>query len=67
MASKYWALLTCRNMSDMHAALDSSKAESTLARALRFLNKGKANKSPVRNSRPYAIDLLFHADLFFLQ
>ena len=30
MASRYCPLLTCRNMSEMHAALDSSYAESTL-------------------------------------
>jgi hypothetical protein len=39
MASKYWPLLTHRSMSDMHAALDSSNAESTLAPVFSFLEK----------------------------
>src|ERR1700679_2424691 len=48
IASKYWPLLTHRNMSDMHAALDSSNAESTLAPVFSFLEKG--SKGPLRNS-----------------
>ena len=30
IASRYCPLLTCRNMSEMHAALDSSNADRTL-------------------------------------
>jgi hypothetical protein len=41
MASRYWPVLTCHSMSDMHAALDSSKADRTLLQLNigRYLNK----------------------------
>ena len=51
-------------MSDMHAALDSSNAESTLAQVLSFLEKGY--KKIIR-LRPNTINLLFHPYLLFLQ
>lgn len=35
IASRYWPLLTCRSMSEMHAALDSSNADSTLTKFVR--------------------------------
>ena len=50
-------------MSDMHAALDSSNAESTLVPVFSFLEKVRSEI----DSRPNAINLLFHPDLLFLQ
>jgi hypothetical protein len=39
MASKYCPLLTCRSISEIHAALDSSKAESTLGYGFREIRQ----------------------------
>lgn len=57
MASRYCPLLTCRNMSDMHAALDSSKADNTL-HEISSVQPGFLRQ--LINSRPYPINLLFH-------
>ena len=45
IASKYWPLLTYRSMSDMHAALDSSNAESTLAPVFSFSKRATKLRS----------------------
>jgi hypothetical protein len=50
-------------MSDMHAALDSSKAESTLVPVFSFLETGQKKL----RLRPNTINLLFHPYLLFLQ
>ena len=50
-------------MSDMHAALDSSNADSTLVPVFGFLEKGLKKI----HLRPNTINLLFHPYLLFLQ
>jgi hypothetical protein len=50
-------------MSDMHAALDSSNAESTLAQVFSFLEKDREKLG----LRPNTINLLFHPYLLLLQ
>ena len=62
IASKYWSVLTHRNMSDMHAALDSSNAESTLAPMFSL-----EYETLLKNSRPNTTNLLFHPYLLFFQ
>ena len=50
-------------MSDIQAALDSSNAERTLETAKGGLSKQKLERDDYE--RPYAINLLLHANLFF--
>lgn len=63
MASRYCPLLTCRNISDIHAALDSSNADKTLGMGL--INS--ESKAKGKHSRPDTVDLLFHSDLFLFE
>ena len=64
MASKYCPLLTCRSISEMQAALDSSNADRTLMAGW-SMNSGGRETSAF--SRPDPVYLLLHTDLLLLK
>ena len=64
MASKYCPLLTCRSISEMQAALDSSNADRTLAAGW-SMSSGDGIINVF--SRPDPVYLLLHTDLFLLK
>lgn len=64
MASRYCPLLTCRSISEMQAALDSSNADRTLV--VGGLMDSKEADTNVF-SRPDPVYLLLHTDLLLLE
>jgi len=64
MASRYCPLLTCRSISEIQAALDSSNADRTLT-ASRVNESGEGETNV--GLRPDSVYLLLHTNLLLLE